>query len=232
MTRSIVLILGSGANVGRSVARKFAADGYLVAISARSLENGTSPEGYITIKADYSHRDTIPAVFDNLKAIAGIPNVVIYNAVSLTRPPPDELLSIPIGSIERDLWVNTFSPLLAAQHAVQGFEELPATAKKVFIYTGNILNSTVLPVPEFFTLGITKAASAYWVGASDLNYSKRGFRFYYADERTLEGAPVLGDIDAEAHADFYKQLVDGQDSSIPWLATFAKGRGYVNFPRI
>jgi hypothetical protein len=58
------------------------------------------------------------------------------------------------------------------------------------------------------------------------------FRFYYADERTLEGAPVLGDIDAEAHADFYKQLVDGQDSSIPWLATFAKGRGYVNFPRI
>lgn len=58
------------------------------------------------------------------------------------------------------------------------------------------------------------------------------FRFYYADERTLEGAPVLGDIDAEAHADFYKQLVDGQDSSIPWLATFAAGRGYVNFPRI
>jgi hypothetical protein len=97
--------------------------------------------------------------------------------VSLTRPPPDELLSIPIGSIERDLWVNTFSPLLAAQHAVQGFEELPATAKKVFIYTGNILNSTVLPVPEFFTLGITKAASAYWVGASDLNYSKKGFRY-------------------------------------------------------
>ena len=79
MSRPIVLILGSGANVGRSVARKFATDGYLVAISARSLENGTSPEGYITIKADYSHRDAIPTVFDNLKATAGIPNVVIYN---------------------------------------------------------------------------------------------------------------------------------------------------------
>ena len=98
-------------------------------------------------------------------------------AVSLTRPPPGELLSIPIASIERDLWVNTLSPLLAAQHAVQGFEELPATAKKVFIYTGNILNSTVLPVPAFFTLGIGKAASAYWLGASDLNYSKKGFRY-------------------------------------------------------
>jgi NAD(P)-dependent dehydrogenase (short-subunit alcohol dehydrogenase family) len=85
MTRSIVLILGSGANVGRSVARKFAADDYLVAISARSLENGTSPEGYITIKADYSHRDAIPTVFDNLKAIAGIPNVVIYNGKNQTR---------------------------------------------------------------------------------------------------------------------------------------------------
>lgn len=84
MTRCIVLILGSGANVGRSVARKFAADGYLVAISARSLENGTSPEGYITIKADYSHRDAIPTVFDNLKATAGIPNVVIYNGKNQT----------------------------------------------------------------------------------------------------------------------------------------------------
>jgi NAD(P)-dependent dehydrogenase (short-subunit alcohol dehydrogenase family) len=79
MSKPIVLILGSGANVGRSVAHKFAADGYLVAISARSLENGISPESYITIKADYSHRDAIPTVFDTLKAIAGIPNVVIYN---------------------------------------------------------------------------------------------------------------------------------------------------------
>jgi hypothetical protein len=100
--------------------------------------------------------------------------------VSFTRPPPDELLSISIGSVERDLWVNTFSPLLAAQHAVKVFEELPVTAKKVFIYTGNILNSMVLPIPAFLTLGISKAASAYWVGASDLNYSKKGYRYEWS----------------------------------------------------
>jgi hypothetical protein len=64
------------------------------------------------------------------------------------------------------------------------------------------------------------------------NLVLNSFRFYYADERTPEGGPVLGNIDAEAHADFYKQLVDDHDSSIPWHATFAKGRGYVNFSRI
>lgn len=79
MTQSIVLILRSGTNISHSVARKFAAAGYVVAISARNLEDGSSPDGYITIKGDYFYRDAIPTVFDKLKVIAGIPNVVIYN---------------------------------------------------------------------------------------------------------------------------------------------------------
>lgn len=56
-------------------------------------------------------------------------------------------------------------------------------------------------------------------------------RFFYADERTPEGDPAGLEIDGEAHAEFYKQLVDRKDSSIPWHATFVKGKGYVNFSK-
>ena len=200
-SKPIVLILGAGSNNGSSLARKFSADGYTVAISSRRVENGTSPEGYITIQGDYAEKDAIPSIFERLKSVAGIPNVVIYNgkleimtatsniyimvllliltyaAGMLTPPsPPDDVLSIPVTAVEKDLWVNTLSPLTAAQQAIKGFKELPEGGNKIFIYTGNKLNSSVIPVGAYFTLGMGKAASAYWVGSADLNYSKNGYR--------------------------------------------------------
>jgi NAD(P)-dependent dehydrogenase (short-subunit alcohol dehydrogenase family) len=200
-SKRIALILGAGSNNGNSLARKFSADGYTVAISSRRVENGTSPEGYITIKGDYAEKDVIPSIFERLKSVAGIPSVVIYNgklktmtatsniyimvllliltylAGMLTPPsPPDDVLSIPVTAVEKDLWVNTLSPLTAAQQAIKGFKELPEGGNKIFIYTGNKLNSSVIPVGAYFTLGIGKAASAFWVGSADLNYSKNGYR--------------------------------------------------------
>ena len=85
-------------------------------------------------------------------------------------------MSIPTASIASDLAVNTVSPYMAAQQAVQGWETLPQEIKKTFIYTGNILNTTVPPVPAMLTLGIGKSASAYWVGVADGTYTSRGFR--------------------------------------------------------
>lgn len=57
------------------------------------------------------------------------------------------------------------------------------------------------------------------------------FRFYYADERTAEGAPVYNKIDGPAHGEFYVQLAK-DDGKIPWLATFAKGHGYKDFQEL
>jgi hypothetical protein len=36
-------------------------------------------------------------------------------------------------------------------------------------------------------------------------------------------------VDGKAHAEFFKQLADRQDPSVPWLATFVKGKGYIKF---
>lgn len=52
--------------------------------------------------------------------------------------------------------------------------------------------------------------------------------FYYADERQPDGANVGKRIDGDAHADFYYGLATGAVQA-PWLATFVKGEGYVDF---
>lgn len=53
-------------------------------------------------------------------------------------------------------------------------------------------------------------------------------RFYYADERTPDGSIVGRAIDGSAHAEFYVQLAESETQG-PWLATFVKGKGYVEF---
>jgi hypothetical protein len=42
------------------------------------------------------------------------------------------------------------------------------------------------------------------------------------------GDPVFGDIDGDAHGDFFLQLAEKKEQG-PWEATFVKGKGYVKF---
>lgn len=82
--KPVVLILGAGSNIGASVAKKFAANGYLVAVSARGLRDGSSPEGYLSIQADLADKSAVPRVFETVKSAIGIPpSVVIYNGMLL-----------------------------------------------------------------------------------------------------------------------------------------------------
>lgn len=79
---SIVLILGAGANVGKSVAQKFASKGFKVAIASRTLTPEIQKLADISIKADFSNPATIKPLFDKVKSEIGTPSVVIYNGES------------------------------------------------------------------------------------------------------------------------------------------------------
>lgn len=174
----VVLILGAGPRVGASVADKFASNGYKVAVASRSGSGTKNNKGFLSLKADFANPDSIPALFAAVKAEfhAG-PNVVIYNAAATTNPPNKEsIFSISADSIISDLNVNIVTPYVAAQEAVNAWEILPKGAKKTFIYTGNIQNVSVLPVPLLMSLGIGKAGSAYWVGAADATGAAQGYR--------------------------------------------------------
>lgn len=227
---AIVLILGSGPRVGAAVAETFATNGYKVAVAARKGTDSKTDKGILSIKADFSQPKSVAAVFDAVKAEFGAaPGIVIYNAAALTAPSDEKsVLSIPATSVTSDLNVNVISPYVAAQEAIKGWVTLPAQAKKTFIYTGNILNEVILPVPMMLNLGMGKAASAYWIGHADGAYSAQGYRFIYADERHPDGKLKGMALDGPAHGDFYAQLANSTEG-VPWHATFVKDRGYVSF---
>lgn len=178
-TNHVVLILGAGPRIGTSVAQKFASLGYKVAIVSRKGGNDTkTTEGILSFKADFSKPESIPALFEAVKAkFHTSPSVVIYNAAALTPPPvKDSLFSISAESVASDLNVNTVSPYVAAQQAVLGWETLPQETKKTFIYTGNIMNVSVVPMPMMLDLAMGKSASASWIGLADAVSTDKGFR--------------------------------------------------------
>ena len=90
----VIFILGAGPRVGSSVARKFAAQGFSVAIASRSVTDGSiSTEGYLQLCVDLSQPASVPAAFETIKARLGAPpNVVVYNG----RPPAS--LQSPLNS--------------------------------------------------------------------------------------------------------------------------------------
>ena len=178
MAAPVVLILGAGPRVGAAVAEKYASIGYKVALASRSGSGTKDASGFLSLRADFARPETVPPLFDAVRAeFRAAPSVVVYNAAAATPPPdPASVFSVPAEAFAKDLAINTTSAYVAAQHAVKGWETLPADARKTFIYTGNILNVALLPVPLFLTIGAGKSASSFWLSLADTLYSAKGFR--------------------------------------------------------
>lgn len=176
--KPVALILGAGPRVGSAVAQKLSRSGYDVAIASRKGTDSRNKEGHLAIKADLSEPASIKTTFAAVSGEFGAsPSLVIYNAASLTPPPiQDSILTIPVDRMASDLNVNTVSPFAAAQQAIEGWATLPVNSSKVFIYTGNMSNVKILPVPLTVSLGVGKSASSYWLGMADNVYSRQGYR--------------------------------------------------------
>ena len=184
--------------------------------------------------------------------------IVFLTAAAATFKDAKNPLSLSIDELSKSLNVNTTSAYAAVQQAVRGFEQLPDSSSRTFIYTGNILNITVMPA--LLDLGVGKSATSHIIQAAATVYSDRGFkyvfpypsaevgcticvtfrahlvfvfqltdsRFYYADERNADGTPPYSKIDGEAHGQFYAELAESKVQG-EWQQTFAKGVGYKKF---
>ncbi|OCT47748.1 hypothetical protein CLCR_03669 [Cladophialophora carrionii] len=75
----ILLILGSGVNVGAHTAKAFAAQGYKVASASRTAPK--TPDGsHLHVTVDLSKPETVPEVFEKVRQeFGGEPSVVVYN---------------------------------------------------------------------------------------------------------------------------------------------------------
>lgn len=157
--------------------------------------------------------------------------------------PPEDPFALPLTTFTRDMTISVNSAFIAAQQAVLGFAQLPASSSRTFIYTGNILN--VALIPSFLHGGVGKSGGAHMMWAASAAYKDRGFkyaigfclcllvksliycRFYYADERKADGSAKYK-VDGEAHANLFWELALAKSQG-PWLQTFVKDVGYKDF---
>lgn len=187
----VVLILGAGPNVGQAIARTFTSKGYKVGLAARSLKEADSTETQLNIPSDFSKTDDVVTAFSKVKKVFGIPSVVIYNgkpsshqvsfqthsrlAVSAGNfTPADDPFDLSLSDLSRDTTINLYSAFVAAQQAVLGFAQLPASAACTFIYTGNVLNVAILP--RFLSAGIGKSGAAHMIWTASEAYKDRGYK--------------------------------------------------------
>lgn len=226
MSAKILLILGSGGNIGASTASKFAANGFKVALAARSLVTGTSPEGYHTFKFDAADPSSVKSTFEAVRAALGTPNVVLFNAAA--HIPNADPFGVPLEEFTKSLNINTTSAYAAAGEALKGLDALKLAGEDLtFLYTGNGLN-TVKPFASTLVLGVGKSASAHFIKIGANEFGPKGAKFYYVDERTSDGGVAGGKISGPAHAaEFFKLAGDREQHEA--IYTFVAGKGYVAF---
>lgn len=192
-TAPVALILGSGPNVGLHVAKSLSAKGYKIATVSRTAKTHDGEPGQAKFEVDLSQPSSIADVFAKVKATVGIPSVVIYNG-DFQYPQPDSIghpltivqaakgtkneasdpLAVSVADFTSDLNVNTISVFAAAQESVKAFQQLPDTASRTFIYTGNCLNT--MTMARIFTGGVGKSASAHLVQSAAAAYADRGYK--------------------------------------------------------
>ena len=93
----------------------------------------------------------------------------------MTPNPPNDPLSLQLADFNKDFNINTVSAFVAAQQAATGFAQLPDSAAKTFIYTGNILNTAI--IPPLLDLGVGKAATAHIIQSAAAAYKDRGYKY-------------------------------------------------------
>jgi len=76
-TDRVVLVTGGNRGIGRAIAERFVADGYKVAVTARS---GEGPAGTLTVRADVTDAAAIDAAFTEVEAKLGPVEIVVANA--------------------------------------------------------------------------------------------------------------------------------------------------------
>jgi hypothetical protein len=95
-------------------------------------------------------------------------------AARVVRDPEDPLSSVAVEEFNKELAVNITSAVVTAQEAVRGFKELPSSASRTFIETGNKLNT--IAIPKVFAFGIGKTASAHMIHCASIAYRPQGFK--------------------------------------------------------
>ncbi|KAJ7944405.1 3-ketodihydrosphingosine reductase-like [Quillaja saponaria] len=140
-TRGIAAIVGVGPNLGRSIARKFAHEGYTIAILARDLgrlsrfadEIAREEKAQVfAIRIDCSDSKSVREAFEGVLSL-GFVQVLVYNAYQPVSWNPTSFSDIRIDSFEKSVAVSSVGAFHCAQQVLPGMVE---KGKGTILFTG------------------------------------------------------------------------------------------------
>lgn len=198
MPGPVVLILGSGANIGAALVKQFLAAGYHVATVSRSaapIPGATEKRRPLThIQADLSDPSAVPGVFARLSARGWAAHAASAPAAS----DPTNPFAVADDDFDRDWNLMVKSPFVAAREAVRAWTAPPSRVvvgleamvgggrgrKGTFIMTGNACPRAVItqtdvpdiPIANIMTLGVAKSGANFWVSNADEVFKEKGIR--------------------------------------------------------
>lgn len=162
MSDKLCVIVGMGPQLGLSLARRFAREGFKIAMLARNAEHlagfasqlsaelSLPAENFLGVTGDASDPDSLRAALAEIEKQAGTPDVLIYNVAVLEPVSPTGL------SIERfmnEMMIDAGGALVAAQWAAP---LMKARGQGTILHTGGIL--AVNPHMYYTSISIGKAA--------------------------------------------------------------------------
>ena len=154
MSDKVCLITGVGEGTGAAIARRFASDGYRVAMLARNRERLAELErelpGTRAFACDVADLEQLAAVCQRVEEDVGAPDVAVHNAVRATF---DGFLEGDPGELERNFRVNTTALLFLARAVAPGMIRRGSGSIAV---TGN--TAAFRGVPSYALFSPTKAA--------------------------------------------------------------------------
>ena len=154
MTEKLCLITGVGPGTGTELVKRFASDGYRVAMIARNQERlkqlEQTVDSTIGYACDVSNTEQLLSTLSQIKSDYGCPDVIIHNAAGGAF---GDFLEIEPKVIEKNFQINT----MALLHLGQAFgEDMIERGSGAIVVTGN--TSAYRGKAKFAAFAPTKAA--------------------------------------------------------------------------
>ena len=170
------LIIGVGEGTGNSLVKRFAADDYHISMVARS-ESAIRPlkqslgEAVSAIQCDVTEFSALQQAIDGAIAQQGIPDVVVFNAVSGSFGTYD---AVELEAVEQNMRTNLLSLIKCVQLIVPHMTERGDGA---FLVTGN--TSAYRGKPQFAGFAPSKAAQRIFLEAVAREVWPKGVHIAY-----------------------------------------------------
>lgn len=152
------IIVGAGPGLGEAIARKFGRNGFVVSLIARNelaLRDQVARLKEAGIEAHYAKADAgdaeqLAVALEQLQAMLGSCQVLVYNAAVLR---PGEPLDLTLEALRTEFDVNLVGALQAVKVVAP---QMVASEKGAILFTGGGL--ALEPYPEWTSLALGKAA--------------------------------------------------------------------------